>query len=148
MRLPGTVSEIRYHRGGGRWYRHAFRPGVQQEILPDGSVRLYHESRPVWADDRAPDFAKHRRRNPMPHARRSRGPTIPPWLLWGGLALLVLRGGTVTAASLGLQQQPVDWWFNPSTLELRVQPGLTAPATGFRPASELEIATYGGGGAM
>jgi hypothetical protein len=37
------VYEIRYrHIEDGANYKHSFRPGVCAELLPDGSVRLYH----------------------------------------------------------------------------------------------------------
>jgi hypothetical protein len=74
--------------------------------------------------------------------RRSGAALLTPWLLWGGLALLVFKGFGTTPAALGLQQQPMDWWFNPLTLELRFAPGLTPPAGNFRPASAWEQLAY------
>lgn len=45
------VYEVRYRHDDNREnYKHTFRPGVRLQGLPDGSVRLYHPSRPLWRD--------------------------------------------------------------------------------------------------
>lgn len=45
------VYAVEYrHTDDGEPYRHDFGPGVRLRAEPDGSVRIYHPSRPVWAD--------------------------------------------------------------------------------------------------
>lgn len=47
----GRVYDLRYrHDEDGGDYIHDFRPGVHMEGLEDGSVRLFHPSRPLWRD--------------------------------------------------------------------------------------------------
>ena len=79
----------------------------------------------------------------MARRRHSRSSGLSPWwLLIGGLALVVFQGGTGAMPAWG-RQAPLDWWFNPLTLELRYAPGLTPPAPNFRPASAWEQVVYG-----
>lgn len=56
-------------------------------------------------------------------------------LLAAGLWLWTKQG----PAAAGSTQEAQEWWFNPTTGELRFEPGLSAPAPGFRPASEWEL---------
>lgn len=45
------VHRIEYrHAEDGRHYYHDFKNGVRMDAEPDGSVRLSHPSRPVWAE--------------------------------------------------------------------------------------------------
>jgi hypothetical protein len=51
--LSRRVRMIEYdHTADGKVYRHTFRTGVMMDLLPDGSVRLYHEAgKPLWKDE-------------------------------------------------------------------------------------------------
>lgn len=51
-KVSGRVYEIRYkHAADGKNYRHPFKAGVCAELLPDGSVRLYHaKGKPLMRD--------------------------------------------------------------------------------------------------
>lgn len=55
VQMSKEVDLIRYIRdappGKGKPYEHAFeRRGFRLEALPDGSVRVYHPTLPVWKD--------------------------------------------------------------------------------------------------
>lgn len=46
-----NVLELDYvHEANGYPYTHEFGPGVHMEGLEDGSVRLWHEDKPLWKD--------------------------------------------------------------------------------------------------
>lgn len=63
------------------------------------------------------------------------------WLLVLGAGLVwVTRGARLPA---GMAQAPIDYWFDPATLELLYAPSLTPPRAGMRPASENEKLAYG-----
>jgi hypothetical protein len=111
MRIPGHVSEVRYYRGGGRHYRHRFKPGVRQEILADGSVRLYHPRRPVWADDREPGFERYTE-------GRMRNPGGTPTWVWVALGLGAVWLFTSPARPLAPPPPPVSPPTPPGTVNI------------------------------
>lgn len=45
------VLEVRYiHSEDGKAYKHPFTKGTRMEALPDGSVRIFHPTKPSWKD--------------------------------------------------------------------------------------------------
>ena len=61
---------------------------------------------------------------------------------------IIEQAGRIWDAITGLSNdgsQPIDYWMNTDTLELRYQPGVNPPGSvpPWRPASEWEVQTYG-----
>src|SRR4051812_24813520 len=51
LHMSERVYEVRYrHLEMKGPYFHPFARGVCMEGLPDGSVRLFHPTKPIWAD--------------------------------------------------------------------------------------------------
>lgn len=125
--IPGEVIEVRYRRGRAGYYKHEFKPGVKQRRLRPGqsftsrhnAVVLYHNSRPVWEDERTPGFWDRYGHGGNPGMARRRQSKMGQYLLWGGLAYLAYYYFTSQPVSTGGANQVIPqpagtlWYADP-----------------------------------
>ncbi|MCI0371223.1 MAG: hypothetical protein L0214_07540 [candidate division NC10 bacterium] len=159
--IPGEALEIRYRRGGAQAgkYFHPFGPGVKMYANADGSVTLRGQRR-IHAEDSEPGFWErygHRGgRSTMANPWGTNMTRLMQYLLVGGAVyFLLLRPRSAFALPTtglpgqGQGQEPIRYWFDPTTSTVVEAWGVEAPGPTFRPASTYEVEAFGvavGGG--